>query len=331
MWFWSNLLGSQRRKPQQGRAFYKSVFGFVFGEGDPNKGWEDEERRYIISYIRSHKGVITIEELMALTGRETDEANLLMNRILLEFEGEPGVTDNGTVVYAFPELMRTSQAEQKALGQVPLLNPVSKRLTPFSANTKRTNGWILFFNSFNLAFGTYFLVASLTRGAEIIWGKTGPYLYTMTGSLLQQAGIGSPVPVLAIVLGAVPVAFSILFFIVPLLRKISLDRLNARIRDEILRRRIYTSVLASPARVDPGEVRPVGSDLDPKNLAAASKRIIERLAASLGAEPLVKEQEGTFAYRFRDLERQIADLEGYRRRIDLKSYEVGRTIFDSGQ
>lgn len=330
MWFWSNLLGNQQRKQQQGRAFYKSVFGFVFGEGDPNKGWDDEERRYIISYIRSHKGVITVEEFMALTGRESDEANALMNRILLEFEGEPGVTDNGTVVYAFPELMRTSQSEQKALGQVPLLNPVSKRLSPFSANKRRTNGWILFFNGFNLAFGSYFLVASLTQSAGIIWGKTGPYLYSFTGKLLQQSGINSPAPLLAIVLGAVPVAFSILFFLVPLLRKISLDRRNARIQEEILRRRILIQVLSSPARVDPSEVRPLGNGLDPRNLPAASKRIVDRLAASMGAEPLVKEEEGTFAYKFPELERQIADLEDYRRKIDLKSYEVGRTIFDSG-
>lgn len=331
MWFWSNLLGNQRKKPQkQGRAFYKSVFGFVFGEGDPNQGWDDAERRYIISYIRSHKGVITIEELMTLTGSESDEANLLMNRILLEFEGEPGVTDNGTVVYAFPELMRTSQSEQKALGQVPLLNPVSKRLAPFSANKKRTNGWILFFNSFNLAFGSYFLVTSLTRGADLVWGKTGPLLYTYTGKLLEQAGISFPAPLMGIILGAVPVVFSILFFLVPWLRKINLDRRNARIREEALRRRILAQVLASPARVDPREVRPAGNDLDPGNLPAVSKRIIERLAASMGAEPLVTEKEGTFAYKFSDLERQIADLEEYRRKIDLKNYEVGRTIFDSG-
>jgi hypothetical protein len=227
--------------------------------------------------------------------------------------------------------MRTSLSEQKALGQVSLLNPVSKRLTPFSANKKRTNGWILFFNSFNLAFGTYFLVSSLTQSADIMWGKTGPYLYTITGSLLQQAGISSPAPVLAIVLGAVPVAFSILFFLVPLLRKINLDRQNARIREEILRRRILIQMLSSPARVDPSEVRPVGNGLDPGNLPAVSRRIIDRLAASMGAEPLVKEKEGTFAYKFSELERQIADLEDYRRKIDLKSYEVGRTIFDSGQ
>ena len=331
MWFWSNLLGSQRRKPQQqGRAFYKSVFGFVFGEGDPNKGWEDEERRYIITYIRSHKGVITLEELMALTGMESDDANRLMNRILLEYEGEPGVTDNGTVVYAFPELMRSAQGGQKALGQVPLLNPSSKRLYPFSANKRRTNGWILFFNTFNLAFGAYFLVTSLTQGADLIWGRTGPYLYSFTGKLLQQASISFPAPLMGIILGAIPVAFSVVFFVVPWLRKINLDRRNAQIREEILRRRILTQVLSSPARVDPGELRPLGNDLDPRNLPAVSKRIVDRLAASMGAEPVVKEKEGTFAYKFSEIERQVADLEDYRRKIDLKNYEVGKTIFDSG-
>ncbi len=163
-----------------------------------------------------------------------------------------------------------------------------------------------------------------------MWGKTGPFLYTFTGKLLQQIGISFPAPVIAVILGAVPVAFSIVFFIVPWLRKINLDRQNAKIREEILRKRILNQVLSSPSRVDPSEVRPVGNGLDPGNLPAASKKIIERLAASMGAEPLVKEKEGAFAYKFAEIERQVADMENYRRKIDLKNYEVGRTIFDSG-
>ena len=111
MWFWSNLLkGTEKKK--DGRAFYKSVFGFVFGEADPNRGWEEAERKYAISYIRGHMGVITMEELMALSGREPEEANALMNRFLLEFEGEPGVTEDGTVIYSFPALMRTSEQDE---------------------------------------------------------------------------------------------------------------------------------------------------------------------------------------------------------------------------
>lgn len=174
MWFWSSILGANntRRKPREGRAFYKSVFGFVFGDGDPNKGWEETERKHIISYIQGNKGVITLEELMAMTGREADDANALMNRLLLEFEGEPGVTDNGTLIYSFPELMRTARSAQGALGHVKMETGPVKMPVAFSANKSRTNGWIIFFNTFNLVFGTYFLAISLTQGTAAL-AKTG--------------------------------------------------------------------------------------------------------------------------------------------------------------
>ena len=332
MWFWSNLLGDSRRRPQQpkGRAFYKSVFGFVFGEGDPNKGWDEAERLYVISYIRAHKGVITMEELMALTGRERDGANALMNRLLLEYEGEPGVTDEGTLIYSFPALMRTSEGQGKTSGLVPVLNPNMKWLIPFSTNKRRTNGWILFFNAFNLAFGAYFLILSLTQSAEALLSKTGSHLYSFTGNLLEHAGI-SAVPFIAVVLGVIPVAFSIVFFLVPLFRNIRLKKQNDQIREEALRKRIYAQVLASPQRVDPQEVRASGTALDPKNLPLASRRIVERLAAALQAEPVAKEKEGDFAYSFPELQRQLADLESYRKEIDPKRYELGKTVFDSGQ
>ena len=224
MWFWSSILKDPRRRPREGRVFYKSVFGFVFGEDDPNRGWEEEERKHIISYIRANRGVITLEELMALTGRETEDANALMNRILLEFEGEPGVTDNGTLIYSFPALMRTSRSEEKSLGPVRLQDGAAKRPIPFSANARKTNGWIVFFNAFNLAFGTYFLAISLTQGNQIVQtvklaaaqaaaaqghrtlAIAGPVLYSTAVSLLSNVA-ANPVPFLLIGLGFVPVFF----------------------------------------------------------------------------------------------------------------------------
>ena len=329
MWFWSSLLNDRRRKPKPGgRAFYKSVFGFIFGEGDPNRGWDESERKYLVAYIRSRKGVITVEELMALTGRENEAANTLMNRLLLEYEGEPGVTDDGTVVYSFPEIMRTSDAARGS-GQVPILNPSTKTVVPFSANKPRTNGWIIFFNAFNLAFGAYFLVISLVQGAAAL-SKTGPYLYSFVGRLLFQAGI-DPVPLLATVLGAIPVAFSVCFFLVPLVRRTRLRKHNDAIREETLRKEVMAQVLASPARVDPRDVKGTGTDLDPRDLPAVSRRLLDRIAAALKAEPIPLEKEGQFAYRFPELERELADLEAFRRGIDTKKYEVGKTVFDSGQ
>ena len=90
-------------------------------------------------------------------------------------------------------------------------------------------------------------------------------------------------------------------------------------------------VLASPALVDPREVKPTGTNLDPRDLPAASRRILDRLAAALKAEPVSLEKEGLFAYRFPELQRELADLEAFRRGIDVKRYEVGKTVFDSGQ
>ncbi len=330
MWFWSSILGMNdgRRRPREGRAFYKSVFGFVFGDEDPNKGWEERERKHIISYVQSNKGVITFEELMAMTGREADDANALMNRLLLEFEGEPGVTDSGTLIYTFPELMRTSRRSQAAaethLQAGPVRQPVS-----FSANKPRTNGWIIFFNAFNLLFGSYFLGISLTQGAAAL-AKTGPFLYSFAGNLLMSAGAINPVGVLEIALGIVPVLFSVVFFLVPLFRRIRLSRRNDAIRTEALRRQVLGRVLASPSRVDASDLRPPLGMPEPKNFEGVARRILERLAAQLKAEPVVQEGTDAFAYRFPGLERELSDLENYRRSVDLSRYDVGKTVFDSG-
>ena len=327
MWFVSNLIRDPKRPP--GRPFYKSVFAFVFGEGDPNGDWEGRERTYALAYIRGRRGAITIEELMTLTGKDYDEAQRLINRYMLEYEGEPRVTDDGTLVFAFPELLRTSEAEQKAATAVPVLNPTGKKLIAFSANKPKTNGWIAFFNAFNLAFGGYFLLVSLLQGAAAL-GRGGPLIYSFTGRLLANIGV-SPVPFMAAVLGIIPVVFSVLFFLVPIARKARLDRENARIREEALRKRVYARVLANPASVRPDDIPPIEAPIDPKGFPAVRKRILDRFAALKKAEPILQEKDGSFSYRFAELERELADLERYRRTVDLSKLEVGKTVFDSGQ
>jgi len=329
MWFWSSILGvnnARRRAPREGRAFYKSVFGFVFGDDDPNKGWEERERKHVISYIQGHKGVITLEELMGMTGRESDDANALMNRLLLEYEGEPGVTDNGTLIYTFPELMRTSRSA-KEVGTIQLQAGPTKRPVPFSANKNRTNGWIIFFNAFNLLFGTYFLTVSLTQGTAALAAKTG--LFAITGNFLLRAGI-NPMGILEIGLGLVPVLFSVVFFLVPLFRRIRLSRQNEALRKEALRREILGQIISSPAHLDARNIRPLGSDLDPRNFPAVSRRILDRIAAQLKAEPVVMEGTSELAYSFPELKRELTDLAEYRSSVDVSRYEVGKTVFDSG-
>jgi hypothetical protein len=341
MWIYSSFLqniqgASSRKRRPPGRPFYKSVFGFVFGEGDPNANWETTEKTNVISYIRGNRGVITIEELMALTGKDSEEAQTLINRYLLEFEGDPGVTDNGTLIYSFPELLRTTESEQKTFGTTALFNPPMKSSAPFSANKKGTNGWISFFNAFNLLFGGFFLGFSVTHGTSIV-AATGSaastdllsFIYSVTYNLLSYANI-PPVPFMAIILGIIPVSFSIVFFIVPIIRKILLNRKNQKIREENLRKKIIAQILANPEQVDPRALQAIEADATPRKYETVRKRIIDRFAALKAAEP-VQMPDGSFIYRFPELKREIADLEEYRKKVDLKSFEVGKTVFDSGQ
>ena len=99
MWFWSSLLKDPAAEAagRKGRAFYKSVFGFVFGEGDPEQGLgrggaEIHHLLHPRPQGRDHPG----RAHGAHRAGAWTSANALMNRLLLEYEGEPGVTDDGT-------------------------------------------------------------------------------------------------------------------------------------------------------------------------------------------------------------------------------------------
>jgi hypothetical protein len=334
MWVWSSILQGPKKRPA-GRPFYKSVFAFVFGEGDVNAGWEESEKQALLAFIRARRGVITIDELMALTGRTEDEAQALINRYLLEYEGEPAVTDEGTVIFRFPELLRTTQQEQRAFSSASLPASRMKRLAPFSTNKAKTNGWISFFNAFNLSFGTFFLVYSLTQGPALsasaarASGSFLAVLYSVAYHLVASAGI-NPVPFIAAVLGAVPAAFSILFLLIPLVRKLRQDRKNQLIKVENLRKKLYSHVLAHPSDVDPGAIPAPAPEAAPKGLEAVRSRILDAYAAARRAEP-VRQADGSFHYRFDEMARQAADVEAYRKKVDLKAFEVGKTVFDSGE
>lgn len=331
MWFWSNLSGMARGRARRepGRPFYRSVFSFVFGDPDPNRDHDGELTRYALSYLRSHRGLITLEEVMAMSGRDPDSSQQLLNRWLVEYEGDPRATDAGTVLYAFPELLRTTAAEQQRFAATEPARSPERVPVPFSSNKPRTNGWIVLFNLVNLVFGGYFLFVSLAPRAAAGVGPNFSYLHRVAAALLGTLGVADAGPVIAIALGAIPLAFSALMFLVPLVRRARLARRNEEIRAEGLARRIYQRVLADPSRVDPREIQPAGGRADSARFEALRKRIFDRFAGAKGAEPEAL-PDGGFVYRFTDLEREKADLERTRAAVDLAKLETGATVFDSG-
>ncbi|XP_021728638.1 uncharacterized protein At5g03900, chloroplastic-like [Chenopodium quinoa] len=103
---------TQRRGNNEGMNFIESVFSFVFGDGDPNQGIEEERWKLIGQYIASNGGVITAEELApyldVLTEEESDDSYILP--VLLRFDGQPEVDEEGNILYRFPSLQRTASS-----------------------------------------------------------------------------------------------------------------------------------------------------------------------------------------------------------------------------
>ncbi|MEJ2664887.1 MAG: hypothetical protein P8107_12755, partial [Spirochaetia bacterium] len=55
-----------------------------------------------------------------------------------------------------------------------------------------------------------------------------------------------------IVLGIVPLSFSVLFFLIPLLRTVPRVRRNREIKEENLRKSIYSYIYQNPLMINPG-------------------------------------------------------------------------------
>ncbi|KHN43756.1 Hypothetical protein glysoja_041023 [Glycine soja] len=118
-WYWDPYY-YRRQRPQADddkMNFIESVFSFVFGDGDPNQGIEEERWKLIGQYIASNGGVVAAEELApyldidSTEGIKDDESYILP--VLLRFDGQPEVDEEGNILYRFPSLQTTASQKSK--------------------------------------------------------------------------------------------------------------------------------------------------------------------------------------------------------------------------
>ncbi|TFG80427.1 MAG: hypothetical protein E4H20_11065, partial [Spirochaetales bacterium] len=324
IWFYNELFKSpyQRRagieardrKRGNRRPLHKAIFSFVFGEPDPNGAHDAVEKRAFIALVRARKGIVLLEDYMAITGLSPEAAESAINRYLYEFEGSPEVSDAGTVYFKFPALLKRARDDGAGASDSPF-----KRLRPFSANEAKSNAWYAGINGFNLVLGAYFLLTSVSYGfiaPALVTGGTWLY-YNVLRLLYQVMGTGS-LGFITVGLGVVPLAFSILFWLVPALRYGRLGRENERIKEENLRRVLYAQAVRSPSLVrapDPVSLPEAAKVKNPK----APIRVLEELAAYERGDPTTDGR----AWRLTELERKTADAEVLRSSIKQEDYRLG--------
>jgi len=330
IWFYSELTRPKYGygqakviKTKESRPLHKAVFSFVFGEEDPNKNWEDQEYKAIISYIQANRGVISLAEYMAFTGKNSQEAETDIISFCSKFEGSPEATEEGTIVYRFDKLLLSSDNEK-----ISELIPPVERLIRFSDNKKSTNKWLAVINAVNLIFGSYFLYQSYNTGLlySDFQYKNASYLYSFTHKFLSYFA-NDPDIVIGTALGLIPLVFSLLFWIIPTVRFFIEKKENNKIKLNNFKKFSFSKIFYSPKNIDASAFNPSVKECRPNDLASAADRVIKDIGAI--SNPQVEIVDNKTIYTFNELEREKEALEKYRKSVCLSRQKLGETVFDS--
>ncbi|XP_010552983.1 PREDICTED: uncharacterized protein At5g03900, chloroplastic [Tarenaya hassleriana] len=289
-WYWDPYYYSRRRSREddgKGMNFIESVFSFVFGDGDPNQGIEEERWQLIGRYIASRGGVVAAEELAPYLDVSSpkdsvsDESYILP--VLLRFDGQPELDEEGNILYRFLSLQRTASGSGRRKEYVgrwfdwvgDMDKFFKERKWQFSKTNASERAMVIGLGAINL-FGVIVLNTMLKDMAV-----------TPSGFLTFVKNI---YPLLQIYAGS--------FFAIPLVRWFSLKRKNAQIENRNRARLQYAKVLESP---DIGLRRKL---LSARDMAQSTVIGQERIVYSTDKDMIEQDYESKeWDRRFREMER----------------------------
>jgi hypothetical protein len=315
-WAKPRLRGHGKREKKV--PFYEKVNRFVFGP-TPVKVNEEARERLLVGEIRRLDGRVGAGDVLRLVGGTRVEAEALLCRLVVDYEGEVEVSEEGAVVYKFAALRRTAQLGDGGAVAAPPIWTEREKQPPLTGNGAGTNVFLGAVNGFNLTVGGVALANGLTveRVFQIISERAG-----------EVAGAAEPIATgFPLFLGAIPFGFSAALFAIPAARLLTHGRKVKRVARENGRRGLLSSLVggATPEVVEAGELRKAW-------LAAGGPAVGEaELTAEvrkLGGEPDVNEA-GKLIYRFEDLSREARALAAERKAAPLAERSPGEVVFSS--
>lgn len=329
-YLWAGGAGGESypcRASPPSRPFWRCVFAYVFGEEDlpPTPRFQD---RQVLDFLRQHAGRMTAADFVALTGAPLMEAEEEMARLLVKYNGDVEVTEQGTLVYTFealmPSLNRRRASADRAVrvqgvqyGPPQTVEPIrqepakwsfywerTEERIPLNRNPAGTNGWITGLNLFNLV--------------------------VATGCLFHFAGK----PHLVLPLGVFPLLFSLLFFLVPALRWGFLQRENAARRRRNQHRQVlrylFEGFRAGPVE-QPLYPSWMGSHLAPSpGNRAEVEALLEQFRRDYDGE-IHSDANGELYYTFPRLREEWADGQDARQRLQPDPFQIGPVVYSSAQ
>jgi len=292
--------------------FYEKVNRFVFGPTTPPPDPEAMRSR-VLSEIRARKGRIGLADVMRVTGLPRDQADPLMAKLMLDYEGEVDVAEQGGIVYRFEAIRRTAGETNDRPGRPAWETPPV--VPPLTGNTMPANVGIAALNVFN-ALAAAFVLENGWTIMNII-------------HLFEKRPRGVPPvfePGTPIALGIVPLVFSIAVLLLPAVRAAFRARTEKKVAEEKARLAILREVLARAPKKEPvpderlKTVWRVATGEEPTS-KEITKRVVE-LGGDVDIGP-----EGEVRYRFADLEAEAEALEEERAQASESEARLGKIVF----
>jgi len=329
---WARHPVGRRHEPKV--PFYEKVNRFVFGPATAPETDLATHRRTVMNEIRAQRGRIASGDVMRVTGLTRDASEALISQLLVDAEGEVEVSDEGAILYSFPELRRTVES-------APAIRPTAAKpawqerrvLPPLTGNRPETNLLFVGINAFNLVSSAVVIdqgltVQRLTEWLTLIMAHHHPG----EPPVMMPPPDGTPW-----VLGWIPLLFSTALFVLPVARALRRGSRRRAVERENGRLAVLATVLGAPVTLGAAPSR----DIPQRVLAEAWQRGAGRAptdnelrdsARTLGGE-LEIATEGPEAdklvYRFADLDAEQKALVRARAAATKEEAEVGDVVFSS--
>lgn len=296
MWGWGptgpGTYGRRRRQPRTGKPLYKKVFEFVFGPPRPREDPLLDEKE-LLAHLRKNQGRIAAVDLVTLMGWDFPRAEEEVTRLMIDYGGEPEVTDDGVILYVFKDLRKTVRDDSTSRVTPRRAWERMEHRPPLTGNRSGTDVTIALFNGFNLLAPFWIVPAFEARLQEPLQHPFLLYTY--------------------------PVLFSTMVFVVPFGRWI-IERVRDRgrsqrnARREILRVAIQSRGAAMPPTLlarDPG-----------------ARRVLEDSLVVLGGD-VVTDDSGQVRYAFPRIAEELSAVAEARKQASDAERDAGAVVFSS--
>ncbi len=316
---WEGRYEDRRFAPRRATGprvpFYERVNRFFFGPPAPPEDPLESERR-IVAAIRAGKGRIGLADVMRATGLPREEADPMMARLMLDYDGDVAVSEDGGIFYRFPEMRKTA-SEPAASSSTDAPPPAAwdrdpKPLPALTGNSPGANAAIVALNAFNLLMGFWAIGNGLTL-------ERLTHLFDRVPPPILDTGV-------PIALGVLPIVFSALLFVVPIGRVLVRPWRRRRVLAERGRLAVLRAVLERVRVKQPVTDRVVADAWRVATGRPAEPKRLDRSLVALGGDVDIG-ANGETRWRFADLETEAAAVAADREAAAEDEARLGKVVF----